>query len=230
MTKQYLTLSINMELKNIQIASNRTRNKRLITLLVILITGCTALIAVSNAQTCTITNIEFGEDISGGISGFKVAKVVQPRGGVQETGAVRLKVCVDKLGNVILSSIKYAPDRDPLTTSNIELRNRAIAALKQFKFTNTSGSNGGCGYIKFNFKLRTNASIIDTIMMKIDFGENIYLINSKGKIVFIAEKIDTDSYIITNVETDKRICRTSDANEMKQKLRLCIKHYKLHVN
>ena len=90
----------------------------------------------------------------GGIGGFKVAKVVQPKGGVQEQGVVRLKVCVDASGRVIPSSIKYAPDRDPLTTTNLALRQRAIDALRQFKFTNTSGSTGGCGFIKFTFKLK----------------------------------------------------------------------------
>lgn len=95
-----------------------------------------------------------GTGISGGIGGFKVAKMSQPQGGVQEAGVIRLKVCVDKNGTVIPSSIKYAPNRDPNTSTNLQLRQRAIAALKKFKFTNVSNSTGGCGYINFTFKLQ----------------------------------------------------------------------------
>lgn len=95
-----------------------------------------------------------GTGISGGIGGFKVAKVAQPEGGVQEAGVIRLKVCVDASGNVIPGSIKYAPNRDPNTSTSLQLRQRAITALKKFKFTNVSGSSGGCGYINFTFKLQ----------------------------------------------------------------------------
>jgi hypothetical protein len=101
------------------------------------------------------SGIDLGNGISGGIGGFKVAKVVAPRGGVQEQGVVRLRVCVDERGNVNPGSIKHRPDRgDPLTSMNSALIARATEALKQFKFTNTSGSSGGCGYIKFTFKLK----------------------------------------------------------------------------
>jgi hypothetical protein len=94
-----------------------------------------------------------GPGISGGIGGFSIASVSQPQGGVQEKGVVRLKVCVDELGNVIPSSIKYSPDRNPETTSNLTLRQNAITALKKFKFSNNTGSSGGCGYVNFTFKL-----------------------------------------------------------------------------
>ena len=94
-----------------------------------------------------------GPGITGGIGGFSVASVAQPEGGVQDKGVVRLKVCVDAQGNVIPSSIKYAPDRNPETTTNLTLRKNAIAALNKFKFSNNSGSSGGCGYINFTFKL-----------------------------------------------------------------------------
>ncbi|MDB9882950.1 hypothetical protein N8368_01770 [Bacteroidia bacterium] len=95
-----------------------------------------------------------GPGIKGGIGGFKIAKMAQPQGGVQESGVVRLKVCVDASGNVIPSSIKYAPDRDPNTTTNLQLRKQAIAALNKFKFQNVSGSNGGCGFVNFTFKVK----------------------------------------------------------------------------
>ena len=95
-----------------------------------------------------------GSGIKGNISGFKVAKIKQPNGGVQEQGVIRLKVCVDASGNVIPSSIKYSPDRDPNTSTDLRLRQRALDAMKQFKFTNTSGSSGGCGYFSFTFKLQ----------------------------------------------------------------------------
>lgn len=95
-----------------------------------------------------------GSGIKGSISGFKVAKVKQPASGSQEQGVIRLRVCVDANGNVIPSEIKYAPDRDPNTSTDVGLRQRAIDAMKQFKFTNTSGSSGGCGYYTFTFKLQ----------------------------------------------------------------------------
>ena len=96
---------------------------------------------------------DLGGGITGGIGGFSVTKVEQPRGGVQEEGLVRLKVCVDANGNVIGSTIKWDPNNDPNTTSNLALRQRAIEALKKFQFKNVSGSNGGCGHINFMFRL-----------------------------------------------------------------------------
>lgn len=95
-----------------------------------------------------------GTGISGGIGGFKVSKIAQPQGGVQAAGVIRLKVCVDASGKVIPSSIKWVPDRNPATSTNSQLRQRATAALKKFQFTNVSGSSGGCGYINFTFKLQ----------------------------------------------------------------------------
>ncbi len=96
---------------------------------------------------------DLGPGIDGGINGFRVASLVKPRGGVQENGTIRLQVCVDKAGNVIPSRIKFVLPKNPKYVSNIALKKRAIEALKQFKFQNTSGSNGGCGYIDFSFKV-----------------------------------------------------------------------------
>ncbi|MDA9111147.1 hypothetical protein N9J89_02735, partial [Bacteroidia bacterium] len=41
-----------------------------------------------------------GPGIDGGIGGFKVKNYVKPQGGVQKSGVVSLRVCVDKNGNV----------------------------------------------------------------------------------------------------------------------------------
>ncbi|PCJ67891.1 MAG: hypothetical protein COA58_01765 [Bacteroidetes bacterium] len=88
-----------------------------------------------------------------GLGGFKIAKIKQPKGGVQESGVVRLRICVNANGSVDQSSIKFSPSRDPNTTTNLTLRRNAIAALKQFKFSRVSGKGRECGYISFTFKL-----------------------------------------------------------------------------
>ena len=93
-----------------------------------------------------------GPGVSGGIGGFS-AKIALPQGGVQENGKVRLYVCVDSKGNVI--SAKYRPlIGDYSTTTNSDLKNRAIYSIKKSTFRNISGSDGGCGYITYTFKLQ----------------------------------------------------------------------------
>jgi hypothetical protein len=93
-----------------------------------------------------------GPGISGGIGGFS-AKIALPQGGVQENGKVRLYVCVDSKGNV--KSAKHKPlIGDYSTTSNSDLINRAIYSIKKSTFRNISGSDGGCGYITYTFKLQ----------------------------------------------------------------------------
>lgn len=94
-----------------------------------------------------------GPGVSGGIGGFS-AKIALPKGGVQENGVVRLKVCVNELGQV--NDVKYAPKRGQAgTTSNKDLISRAIYSVKKSSFTNISGSSGtNCGFITYTFKLQ----------------------------------------------------------------------------
>ncbi len=93
--------------------------------------------------------IDLGGGMFGGIGGFKVAHKVTPRSGSQESGVVKLQVCVDASGRVLPHKIKVLRG----TTGGSDLQNRSIEALKKFRFQNTSGSSGGCGYISFTFKL-----------------------------------------------------------------------------
>ena len=94
-----------------------------------------------------------GPGVSGGIGGFS-AKIALPKGGVQENGVVRLKVCVNELGQV--NDVKYAPKRGQAgTTSNKDLISRAIYSVKKSSFKNISGSSGtNCGFITYTFKLQ----------------------------------------------------------------------------
>ena len=92
-----------------------------------------------------------GPGVSGGIGGFS-ATIAPPRGGVQENGIIRLQVCVDKFGNV--KSVKHVPERGKAgTSSNPDLVSRATSSVKKSTFKNTSGSDGGCGFITYTFKL-----------------------------------------------------------------------------
>jgi hypothetical protein len=88
-----------------------------------------------------------------GLRGFKIKTAKKPAGTRNVYGVVRLKVCVNADGSVDASSVKYAPGRDPNTTTDLTLRKNAIAALKQFKFSSLkSTSTRECGYISFTFK------------------------------------------------------------------------------
>ena len=88
-----------------------------------------------------------------GLGGFKITKIKQPAGARNTYGVVRLKVCVNADGTVDPNSVKYAPGRDPNTTTDLTLRKNAIAALKQFKFTSIKSiKSRECGYISFTFK------------------------------------------------------------------------------
>lgn len=93
-----------------------------------------------------------GPGIDGGIGGFKVKNYVKPQGGVQKSGVVSLRVCVDKNGNVKDVS-KNPKFRNINMTNDPELVARAKAALRKFKFTNVTGAQSGCGYVNFTFKV-----------------------------------------------------------------------------
>jgi hypothetical protein len=93
-----------------------------------------------------------GPGVSGGIGGFS-AKIALPQGGVQENGVVRLKVCVNSQGAV--KEVKHEPKvGDYRTTSNRDLIARAKYSVNKSTFRNISGSDGGCGYITYTFKLQ----------------------------------------------------------------------------
>jgi outer membrane biosynthesis protein TonB len=90
-----------------------------------------------------------GPSIGGGLGG----RAVRQRGAIndnsQKQGKVVIEVCVDSGGNVI--SADYTQRGS--TTSDSELRNKALAAAKGYKFA-ASGSAKECGTITFNFQLK----------------------------------------------------------------------------
>lgn len=90
-----------------------------------------------------------GPSIGGGLGG----RAVRQRGAIndnsQKQGKVVIEVCVDSDGNVI--SADYTQRGS--TTSDSELRNKALAAARGYKFA-ASGSAKECGTITFNFQLK----------------------------------------------------------------------------
>jgi outer membrane biosynthesis protein TonB len=89
--------------------------------------------------------------VVGLIGGFD-AKITPPSGGIQDNGVVRLYVCVNENGTV--TTVKHEPLRGaPGTTTNSGLVNKAIGSIKQSSFKNVSGSEGGCGYFTYTFKV-----------------------------------------------------------------------------
>ena len=90
-----------------------------------------------------------GPSIGGGLGG----RAVRQRGPIndnsQKQGKVVIEVCVDSGGNVI--SADYTQRGS--TTSDSELRNKALSAARAYKFA-ASGSAKECGTITFNFQLK----------------------------------------------------------------------------
>ncbi|MFZ4476873.1 MAG: TonB family protein [Saprospiraceae bacterium] len=90
-----------------------------------------------------------GGSIGGGLGGRKVVRRGHVNDNSQKKGTVVVEVCVDNSGNVI--SADYTQRGS--TTSDSELRSKAIAAAKQFEFA-PSASGKECGTITFNFRLK----------------------------------------------------------------------------
>ncbi len=90
-----------------------------------------------------------GASVGGGLGG----RAVQRRGPVNDTsqkqGKVVIEVCVDGSGNVI--SADYTQRGS--TTSDSELRSKALSAAKGYRFA-ASTSAKECGTITFNFRLK----------------------------------------------------------------------------
>lgn len=90
-----------------------------------------------------------GASIGGGLGGRKVVRRGSINDNSQKSGKVVIEVCVDGDGNVI--SADYTQRGS--TTNDSELRSKAIAAARGYKFA-ASGSGQECGTITFNFQLK----------------------------------------------------------------------------
>lgn len=90
-----------------------------------------------------------GPSIGGGLGGRAVRKRGAINDNSQKQGKVVIEVCVDSDGNVI--SADYTQRGS--TTSDSELRNKALASARAYKFA-ASSSAQECGTITFNFQLK----------------------------------------------------------------------------
>ena len=77
------------------------------------------------------------------------AKQVSPRYAVNEEGTVVVNIKVDPKGNVIDARIGRGT-----TTPNTNLRNEALRAARQTKFTEIDAVNNQEGTITYKFKLK----------------------------------------------------------------------------
>ncbi len=90
-----------------------------------------------------------GSSIGGGLDGRKLVSRPKMVDNSQKTGKVNVDVCVDAAGNVVSAAYTQRGS----TTSDSELRNKAIQWAKQHKF-GPSGAEKECGTILFNFQLQ----------------------------------------------------------------------------
>lgn len=90
-----------------------------------------------------------GASIGGGLGGRAVEKRGRINDTSQKSGKVVIEVCVDRSGNVV--SADYTQRGS--TTSDSELKSKAIQAAKGYKFA-ASSADQQCGTITFNFQLK----------------------------------------------------------------------------
>ncbi len=91
-----------------------------------------------------------GVSVGGGLGGRKIAQRGPINDTSQKAGKVVIKICVDGSGNVI--SADYTQSGS--TTTDTELRSKALSAAKQYRFA--PGGSGGtdCGTLTFTFRLQ----------------------------------------------------------------------------
>lgn len=90
-----------------------------------------------------------GASIGGGLGGRKVIARGRINDNSQKEGRVVISVCVDSNGNVTSADYKLSGS----TTSDSELKNKALAAARAYRFAPSDASQE-CGTITFNFKLQ----------------------------------------------------------------------------
>jgi len=91
-----------------------------------------------------------GVSVGGGLGGRAIAKRGPINDTSQKAGKVVIKICVDASG--VVTSADYTQSGS--TTTDTELRNKALASAKQYRFQ--PGGTGGidCGTLTFNFRLQ----------------------------------------------------------------------------
>ncbi len=89
-------------------------------------------------------------NVGGGLSNRGVLSSPRITDNSQEQGTVVIKVCVDRNGKVI--SAEYTQNGS--TTNSANLRKKAIANAKRWKFSKSNAVDKQCGTIKYTFKLQ----------------------------------------------------------------------------
>jgi len=91
-----------------------------------------------------------GVSIGGGLSGRKVVNRPRIVDTSQKVGKVVIDICVDANGTVTQANYTQRGS----TTTDTELRNKALAAAKQYKFAASAGGGSECGPVTFTFRLQ----------------------------------------------------------------------------
>ncbi|MEY4906134.1 MAG: hypothetical protein RLZZ292_3949, partial [Bacteroidota bacterium] len=87
-----------------------------------------------------------GGAVGGGLSGRTGKSPGAIIDNSQATGIIRINICADASGNVVSAEFTQVGS----TTSNSELKSKAIAHAKRYKFS--AGKDGDCGWVTYNFK------------------------------------------------------------------------------
>ncbi len=91
-----------------------------------------------------------GVSIGGGLSGRKVVSRPRIVDTSQKVGKIVIEICVDAAGAVTQADYTQRGS----TTTDTELRNKALAAAKQYRFAASTSGVSECGPVTFTFKLQ----------------------------------------------------------------------------
>ena len=91
-----------------------------------------------------------GVSVGGGLGGRKIERRGPINDNSQKAGKVVIELCVDASGTV--TSATYTQRGS--TTTDTELRSKALASAKQYRFAPSSGGGTECGSLTFTFRLQ----------------------------------------------------------------------------
>ena len=91
-----------------------------------------------------------GVSVGGGLGGRKIAQRGPINDNSQKAGKVVIELCVDASGTVTQANYTQRGS----TTTDTELRSKALASAKQYRFAPSSGGGIECGSLTFTFRLQ----------------------------------------------------------------------------
>ena len=91
-----------------------------------------------------------GVSIGGGLSGRKIVSRPRIVDTSQKVGKIVIEICVDASGTVTQANYTQRGS----TTTDTELRGKALAAAKAYRFAASNDSSSECGPVTFTFRLQ----------------------------------------------------------------------------